>query len=197
MTKCVMTLLTLVVVTVSAYSQTPSNSRCSLTATNAPTVRGLHLGMSTDELLALFPGSAKRKDVKDAIAKAKAGASGDVLYLSFNPAVDSGKEQFNGVDSVGAGLVKGRVTDLSVVYVGATWPNIDAWVAKLSEAFKLPSPQDWMVGSSENPNKILRCDGIDIEAAIQSGSASIILRTAETHGSDNAAEEKKRRDIKP
>lgn len=197
MSKRVMALFTLLFLTVSAYSQTPANSRCSLTAANAPSVRGLRLGMTTDELLALFPGGAKRKDLKDTIEKAKAATSRDVVYISFNPASDSGKAQFDGVDSVGAGLLRGRVTDLSVVYIGATWTSIDVWVAKLSEAFNLPAAQAWVVGPSETPNKVLMCDGILVEAEIQGGSASIRLRTTETARGENAAEEKQRRETKP
>lgn len=200
MSKRVMGLFTLMVLTVSAYSQTPSNYRCSLTAATAPSVRGLRLGMSTDELLALFPSSTKRKDIREALEKAKAATASEPVYLSFEPARDSGKEQFVGVDSVSAGLLKGRVTDFGVVYVGATW-TIDEWVAKLSESFGLPAPSDWVQGPSENPNKVLKCDAIVIEAAIQGGSASIRILNPEalkgTGDRANAADEKRRRETKP
>jgi hypothetical protein len=157
--------------------------------------------MSTADLLALFPGSAKRKEIMAAVEKAKAAPAGEPVYLSFYPATDAGKEQFAGVDSVSAGLLSGRVADLSVVYGGATWSNIDDWVAKLSETFNLPAAQSWVVGPSENPNKVLRCDGITIEAAIQGGSASIRILSAEIlkaiQDRTSAAEERKRREIKP
>lgn len=201
MNKRVLALFTLMVLTVSAYSQTPGSSKCSLTATNAPSVRGLRLGMSTDELLALFPGSAKRKEMAADVEKAKAAAGGEPGYLSFYPATDSGQEQFAGVDSVSAGLLNGQVADFTVVYGGATWSAIDGWVAKLSETFKLPGAQGWVTGPSETPNRVLQCEGITIEAAIQGGSASIrILKTEILKAMQDrtyAAEEKKRREMKP
>ena len=63
MKKRVIALFTLVVVTISAYSQALSQSRCNLTATNSPSVRGLRLGMSTQELLTLFPALPSRSSV--------------------------------------------------------------------------------------------------------------------------------------
>ena len=198
--KHVLTLLTLISLTVSADAQTPE-SNCRLTAADAPTVRGLRLGTSTDDLLALFPAGAKRNEVKGAVAKAKSTGGGEVVFLSFYPATDSGKEQFAGVESVSAGLLNGRVADFTVLYGGVTWSAVDDWVAKLAETFKLPAAQTWMAGPNETPNKILRCDGIAIEAAIQGGSASIRVSSAEAlkimSDRANASDERKRREMKP
>ena len=67
--------------------------------------------------------------------------------------------------------------------------------------FKLPAVQEWMVGPSENPNKILRCQGILVEAAIQGGGGSIRVSNTESLKSADArkeaAEEKRRRSFKP
>lgn len=205
MNKRTMVLSTLVFVMLSAYSQALSQSKCSLTKDNSPSVRGLRLGMSTEQLLALFPGSTKRwakepKEIRAARDKAMATTSNEPVYLSLDP-TDAAKEQFAGVESVSAGLYTGWVIDFSVLYVGATWRTIDEWVAKLSETFKLPGAQDWGVGPSENPHKVLKCAGIEIEAAIQGGSASIRIRNTDVfkamEESTTAAEEKKRREIKP
>lgn len=201
MIRRVMALFTLMVLTVSAYSQTPGNAGCSLTAADAPSVRGLRLGMSAGDLLALFPGSAKRREMMGAVEKAKAASGGELVYLSFYPATDSGKEQFAGVDSVSTGLINGQVADFTVVYGAATWSAIDDWVAKLSETFKLPAAQSWVAGPSEAPNKVLLCNGILIEAAIQGGSASMRILSMEVlkviQDRTTAAEEKKRREMKP
>jgi hypothetical protein len=156
--------------------------------------------MSTQQLLALFPGSSKRREMKGAVDMANAATGNEAAYLVFDPATDGDAKQFGGVDSVSAGLNKGRVVDLSVQYGGATWSDIDQWVAKLSESLKLQGAGDWTVGPSEKPNKILRCEGIEIEAAIQGGGSSIRIRNTEygkAVADRNAADEKKRREIKP
>lgn len=210
MNKRVIALVTLVFVTISAYSQALSQSKCNLTEANFPSVRGLRLGMTTEQFLALFPGIAKRlakepKNVRDAFEKAIAPSSSEPAYLVADPgsdtATDAAKAQFAGVNSVSVGIYKGRVTDLIVQYVGTEWNSIEEWLAKVSEAFKLPGARDWAAGPSEDPNRVLKCVGLEIEAAIQGGGASIRVRNTERDkGNDeraNAAEEKKRRDFKP
>ncbi|PYT05261.1 MAG: hypothetical protein DMF60_12570 [Acidobacteria bacterium] len=162
--------------------------------------------MTTQELQALFPGSAARwakepKKAREAREKAMAPTSSEPVSLAFDPATDAAKDQFASVDSVSVALYKGRVTDFSVIYVGTEWNNIDQWVAKVSETLSLPGPREWVVGPSETPNKVLKCSGVEIEAATQGGGSSIRIRNTEyLKGLDdraNTLDEKKRRDFKP
>lgn len=173
-----------------------AQSRCSLTEATAPGVRGLKLGMSVEQVSALFPGSTKRKDTRDALAKAK--TAGEVVYVTFEPS-DGGKDQNVDVASVSAGFNKGRVIALSVQYLGPEWRNVDEWIAKLSETLGLPGVNNWQPGPSENPNKILRCSGVEVEASVEGGGGSITIRSTENSndGQDRAREEKKKRDFKP
>jgi len=205
MNKNAVALITMILVTVSVISTAathkPTQTRCSLTEATAPSIRGLRLGMTFDELLALFPGIAKKKDLKDVIEKAKSTSAIDAAYFGFDPATDGDAQKFAGVDSVSAGVYKGRVVDFSVQYSGATWKNIDEWIARLSESFPPLSAQSWTAGPNEAPNKVLNCDGIVIEAAILGAGASIRMRTnAYIQGVEErakAAEEKKRQATKP
>ncbi|HKP87214.1 MAG TPA: hypothetical protein VJZ26_14010 [Blastocatellia bacterium] len=205
MNNLVVAFLTVALITVSAHSR-PANrqltqSKCNLTEANSPNIRGIRLGMSTQQLLALFPGSADRKEIRDALESAKAPASNETARLYFEPATYASRDRFAQVDSVSVNVYKGRVSDFTVVYIGATWRNIDEWIGKLSEAFALPGAQGWVSGPSENPNKILKCDGLEIEAGIGGGSASIRISNArnakEIEDRINAEMEKKRREFKP
>lgn len=206
MNKRVIALSALVVVTLAAYSQALSQSRCTLTEANSPSVRGLKLGMSTQELMAVFPRSATRwakdpRDIRDARDKAMAPSSSEPVSITFEPATDAAKDQFTGVDSVAVSLYKGRVMDFTLVYVGAEWNNIDEWLAKVADTLKLPGSPQWVVGPSETPNKVLRCSGIEIEAAIQGGGSTIRIRNTDylkgVEEQANTAKEKRRRDFKP
>jgi hypothetical protein len=201
MKRLAIAFFTLAFVTITAYSQAPNQSGCSLTEATSPKIRGLRLGMTTQELLAMFPDSTKRKEIKDALEKSRAPSTDEAVYLTFDPATDSGKSEFADVGSVSAGLHKGKVMDLAVQYVSPPWGTIDEWVAKVSAAFQLPSDQGWKAGSNETPNKVLKCNGIEIEAAIQGGGGSVRLRNTEVfRGIEErakAAEEKRRRDFKP
>lgn len=173
--------------------------RCNLTAADAPALRGIRLGMSTDQLLALFPASTKRQEIKNALEKAKAPDS-EAVYLSFESA-DGNKDAFDGVAGISVGLYRGHTIDVSVQYVGHDLRNIDEWIAKLSETLKLPSREAWQTGPSENPNKVLHCNGVEIEAAMQGGGGSVRIRNMEyqkfAEEQNRAAEEKKKRAYKP
>ncbi len=205
MNRIVIAFSALALMTMSAYAQQPSQplpqSQCGLKEATSPSVRGVRLGMSTEQLLALFPGSAKRRDLRDALERVKTAGSEETARLSFDAVADASGDSFAGVDSVAVGLNKGRVTEFTVTYVGPTWRNVDEWIARLSESLKLPGARKWVVGPNENPNKILRCNGIEIEAAIQGGGGSITIRNTEyVKGGEhhrNPGEEKKRREFKP
>jgi len=179
----------------------PAQSRCDLTEAKTPNVRGIRLGMSLEQLLALFPGSSRRKEMKEALERAKAAASDEMVYLFFDPATDANGDRYAGVDSVSAGIYKGRVMDFTVLYVGPTWRTIDEWVAKLSESFNLPGVQGWVAGPDENPNRMLRCGEIEIDAAIQGGGGSVRVRNTEylkeAPERAKAEEERRRRAFKP
>lgn len=231
MNKLAIAFFALVLVTLSASSQAsnpyPAQTRCNLTEATAPSVRGLRLGMTTQQLLAVFPSVMKKKEMKDAaekaqpatgsefvlpgiankkemdaIDKAKSATGNEAVYLGFDPASDGAdRQQFAGVTAVSAAVYKARVVDFGIQYDGATWRNIDEWVAKVSESLVLPGKDSWVTGPSEHPNKVLRCDGIEIEAGIQGGGSSIrvtntaYFRAIEEQG--RAAEDKKRQQVKP
>src|SRR5689334_5644619 len=66
--------------------QQSAQSACDLTEARMPSVRGVRLGMSLDQLLALFPGSARRKEMKEALARSRAATGDEIVYLFFDPA---------------------------------------------------------------------------------------------------------------
>ena len=204
MTRIVIAFSAFALMTMHAYAQQPSQpapqSQCGLTEATSPSVRGIRLGMSSENLVALFPGSTKRRELRDAVDRVKSAGGGETVRLSFDPATDASGDSFAGVSSVSAGLHNGRVTDFTIGYVGPTWRNVDEWIAKLSESLTLPGARKWVVGPSETPNKVLTCNGIEIEAAIQGGGSSIRVRnTEQVKGGErgNPGEEKKRREFKP
>lgn len=172
---------------------------CSLTEADAPAVRGIRLGMSTEQLLALFPASTKRREIKEALANAKT-PEGEIVYFAFEPG-DADKNLFDGVASILAGIAKGRVVEFSIQYLGPAWSGVDEWVGTLSQTLKLPGVASWQHGPNETPNKVLRCKGIEIEAAVQGSGGTIILRNvayldaAKDHMRTD--EEKRKRDYKP
>ncbi len=132
MKRTVVSLFTIALTMIPAYALVTSHqlaqSNCTFTVANSPAVRGIRLGMSLQQLLALFPASSKRREMANALERARAGTSNEAVYLLFNPTSDGSSEQFAGIDSVSVGVYKGQVVDYNVSYVGPTWRTIDEWV---------------------------------------------------------------------
>jgi hypothetical protein len=193
--------LLMIPATVEVKSQPPAQSNCILTTANSPAVRDLRLGMSLQQLLAMFPASNKRKEIREALEKAKETTGNEIVYLPFEPATDGSSERFSGIDSVLIGIHKGQVVDFNVSYVGPTWKTVEDWIEKLSQTFGLPKAKAWVTGPNENPSKVLQCKGVEVEAGIQGGGASIRVRNTEyrkeTEERKEGEEERKRRVFKP
>lgn len=205
MKRIIVSFFTLVLPMVPAYaavkSQPPAQSNCNLTAADSPNIRDIRLGMSLQQLLALFPASNRRKEMKEALEKARETTGNEIVYLSFNPATDGSSERLSGIDSVLVGMHKGQVVDFHVSYAGPTWNTVEEWIEKLSQTLGLPKAKAWVVGPNENPNKILKCKEVEIEAGLQGAGASIRIRNMKfVKGVDERKEEeeeRKRRAFKP
>ena len=196
-----------VVLIVAAYSH-PARGQsvkpnCSLTDATSPTLHGVRLGMSTQQVLAAFAGSAENGDVRRSLEEAKKPEANDTAYLTFD--MSSSPKEKKGAsapnESLSVTLYKGRVIALGATYFGVSFNSLDEWIGKLSESFALPAAREWIVGPSEAPNKILKCNGIEIEATIEGGSASMRLRNTEhdrlMQERVRAEEEKRRKEFRP
>ena len=206
-------IITLVVVFVPlpALAQTAgqplSQTQCSLTVAESPAIRGLKLGLSAEQLLSLFPGSLERPEIKNAIDNAQGSPNYGVARLSFRSSAYSStfRDRFTGVDSIDVELFDGKVARFRVTYLGPLtsprgprWPNVDGFIARLSEAFALPDPENWNYVSSDF--KTLKCNGFEIRASNPNASGSILFSTAFEKTAwqrAEAEEERRRREFKP
>jgi hypothetical protein len=145
----------------------PPATACQLTASQAPQVRGLRLGMSLDEFLALFPGS--RVEFADQLASfeipQRYGINGINVYQLFR----FGGDAFKGVSFVQAAFVDKKLGDFRLSYQNTLWANIDEFIDKLGEFFSLPKASTWSIGARDenSVNKIVRCIGVELSAGIQ------------------------------
>jgi hypothetical protein len=177
-----------------------ADSSCHLTVKDAPAIRGIRLGMTTEELLEFFPGSHERPEIRAALEKAKSPTGYDVSYLGFYIPNYQDLDRFRGVESVSVTTYKDRVVDLRVTYIGPAsngpnWRSTQEWIAKLSEAFGLPPAPGW-----ENGNT-LKCDGMEITAGVYNGRGEIRLRAPayqkEVRDRVESDADGKRREFKP
>lgn len=129
--------------------------QCDLTLAQAPVIRGLKLGMSLDEVFALFPGSnLDGRIAKEMASSEDFGLSRVFINLENYP---QAKEKFSGINYISFTLFDRKVVGLNISYQtanGANW-SIEKLLPKFIETFKLPSIERW------NYNN-LHCQGFNI-----------------------------------
>src|SRR5437660_12601337 len=96
---------------------------CSLTQAGAPEIKGLRLGMTPEQVLALFPGSGEDAELRSrlAIPPSKFGVSSFVI----RPDKYQSKETFAGISQITFTLLDGRVSTFSAGYNGPEWSHVD------------------------------------------------------------------------
>ena len=149
---------------------------CSLVMDQAPVINGLRLGMTPEQVLALFPGSSKDAEVRSALARPASalGVSGFVI----RPDKYESKEKFAGITQITFSLLDGRVSSFSVGYNGPEWPHVDKFVAKFTEGTNLPAADGWeaYVGL-DTQMKTLKCTDFEVRifAGGERGNLNYVL----------------------
>ena len=186
---------------------TPSGiSPCTLAVAKAPAVRGVKLGMKIDDVLALFPGSAEKDEIKSTIAKADGYPNFGIVSIFVGPREYSTKDRFAGIADFRFVFFDGRVNQYEVEYEsppgGPAWRRVDDWVTKLADAFGLPAVTDWTVDQYIPSRKSLKCDGFELRASNLNFRGNLTVSTLDPpykkqQERQAAFEEKMRREFKP
>jgi hypothetical protein len=185
-------------------AQQESPSPCTLTVTKAPVIRGLRLGMSTDEALVLFPGARESQQWSSELKRSKEPASLGFLSLQLPNSDYQLGESIKEIRYLVIRLLDDRVVGYSVTYqrypIGADWNSTEEWVTKLSETLGLPEAKQWATKDSGRfGSRSLQCNGFEIEANYSNGpSISVFTKVdKELQERRKAHEEQKRREFKP
>src|SRR2546421_25329 len=157
----------------SVYSQTPAPQTslhpCTLTLAQAPSVRGVRLGMTVDEFLALFPGSNDDGQVKRALSQADGYPQFGKAFFGVTPANYATKDLFGGISFYTVQSFDRRIVQLNVIYEGfpngPKWKNVDDLIQKFAESFHLPGAKDWLLEPSTSDRKGLACNGFQVWAS--------------------------------
>jgi hypothetical protein len=190
-----------------AFSQTKNHpskaSANSVLVAQPPTVRGLKLGMTADELLAVFHDA---NDIKAKLARANGFPAFGALQVALQPADESAKEQLKGTEGIWLSFFDGRISSISIRYPpfpeGPDWTNVDALIMKFSESFGLPEASNWLAEPNDSQSKVLTGSGFVVRVTIN-GSASNFVRDTSTDSQrlvrerSAAYHEEKRRAFKP
>lgn len=157
-------------------SSAQEKATCTLNMSQAPVLHGLKLGMTAEEVLALFPGSQNDSDIRTSLSKppSQFGTSSFVI----RPAKYENKDKFPGVSRISFNLLDGRVYTFSANYDGPAWPHVDKFVAKFTEGTDLPAVDQWPSNvGMESQSKTLKCADFEIRvfAGGEGGSLNHVL----------------------
>lgn len=185
------------------FSQTPSgssgNPKCSLTREQSPEIRGVRLGMSTDQLQNVFPDEKNRQRIIDAVTASKQSDQFGAGKLDIWPDKQVDNARLAGVNYISIGLLDGRVTSFHVAYTGPEWKNVDQFITRLTEGLRLPASA-WEIGDVSGQ---MKCDGFRVDAYANRGSTESIVRVQDVstyqivEDRREAAKEKVRQAFKP
>jgi hypothetical protein len=134
---------------------------CSLVIDQAPVLNGLRLGMTPEQVVALFPGSNEDVELRSSLSKPadQFGTSGFVV----RPDKYESRGKFAGINQITFRLLDGHVANFYVGYSGPEWSHVDKFVAKFTEGTNLPEADAWepYVGL-DTQMKILKCTDFEI-----------------------------------
>jgi hypothetical protein len=134
---------------------------CQLTLAGAPDIKGLRLGMTPEQVLALFPGSNEDAEIRSSLAKPPSQFG--VSSFLVRPDKYRSKDNFAGISQITFSLLDGRVSSFSVGYNGPEFAHVDKFVATVVEGTNLPPADQWeaYVGM-DTQLKILKCQDFEI-----------------------------------
>jgi hypothetical protein len=153
---------------------TKRQPQCSVPLDRTPSIRGLRLGMSADELLSLLAfNNNSRLPVETALKNAALAPNYGLTTFSLSPrdsTMMEVREKFAGINGFSFTTFDGRLVEIHVTYsrrspdLYPSW-TIDEWTAKISSSFSLPGANYWETSSS-NDQRTLKCKGLEVEAVI-------------------------------
>jgi hypothetical protein len=133
---------------------------CTLKLSEAPTIKRLKLGMTVDEILAVFPGSKDDAALRSTLSPR--GPLGNASFL-ITPSKYGSAADFKEVSSVTFATLDGRLSSFTINYTGPTWPHVDKFVEKLVEEQHLPAGDQWEpYAGMENQMKTLTCTDFSV-----------------------------------
>lgn len=190
-----------------SYVHVFAQTTCNPVVVQNLTIRGLRLGMTAEEVLALFPGASERPDLKAELERAKDYPRWGVAGMFFERQNGFGspiKREFDGLSYISVTLLDGRLRDFTIQYLGyneggTAWETTDQFLAKVIAAFSLPPLELWQ---REGNVLLLKCGDFTVRASAQGDSGgSFAVRGPDIRPiiqeRERARREQRRREFKP
>jgi hypothetical protein len=175
---------------------TPQKPTCKLTLAQAPVIRGLRLGMASDELFAIFPGNEREEfNRAQQLKSAELPPHYGFTYFEFNLSNYATRDRFTGISSLSFELFDKKVVSIRVNYSNA--PSFDRpgqLMEIITRQFSLPELKDWPGYNEYSNNPSLSCDGFTFKVDANNAYYSVfsIMLTDPTY--KKIAEDRKQAD---
>lgn len=153
-------------------AKAPKRKIYRLSLGQSPVINGLRLGMTPEQILALFPGSKTDEEVLSDLNRPPTRFG--VSTFKLRPEKYSSSPRFKGISQFIFTLLDGHVSTLYVGYDGPVWGHVDEFVTEFSEGRNLPAAEDWepFIGM-DTQLKTLNCKEFEISLFANSYAASI------------------------
>ena len=192
----VMTFILTAALSTAGQTATPPPTQCTVKV--APVIRGVKLGMTMKDVLAMFPGSRENEMVKNSLTAGESYGSFGVSGFLVFPGQYPTKERFAGISSISFTFIDERLVRYGVAYDRPPWSHTDDFINKIAGAFNLPTAENWAVGQSF---KTLSCDGFTMHASANSTGLISVMTNDDPNRIQTArkaaSEEKQRQEFKP
>jgi hypothetical protein len=132
-------------------------------------ISGIKLGMTVEQVLALFPGSERDEEIRSSLSRP---SQFGVSSLTIRPQKYSSKAEFEGINQILMTLLDDHVSTLYVGYDAPAPEAIDELVTKFSKGRKLPPARNWeaYVGLDDQL-KTMKCK--DFEISVFAGGQNL------------------------
>jgi hypothetical protein len=161
---------------VTTSSPIQESGPCTLKVSEAPVLNGLKLGMTPEQVLALFPGSKDDPELRAALSTPP-GRFGNSSFL-ITPSKYGNAAQYKGISRFTFSLLDGHLSNFTISYNGPEWPDVDKFIQKFVEGKHLPSGEQWVPYEGMSTQmKTLTCNNFSIQvfAGGEGGNANYVL----------------------
>ncbi|HEY7181238.1 MAG TPA: hypothetical protein VIC84_07455 [Blastocatellia bacterium] len=160
----------------------PPKPTCKLTLAQAPTIRGLRLGMTSDELFAIFPANERDEfNRAQQLKSAELPPNYGQTHFGFNLSNYATKDRFTDISYLSFDMFDKKVVSISAQY--SNTPQFDRpgqLMEIITRQFGLPEFRDWPGYNEFLQNPSLSCEGFTFQVSANdiyrdNGSFSITL----------------------
>jgi hypothetical protein len=153
------------------------NTKCNLTLAQAPVIRGLRLGMTSDELFAIFPTNEREEfDRVQRLKSAELPPNYGYTVLQFSPSRYASKDRFDGIKGLTFELFDMKVVSIQADYSDTSYFNSrDQFLEIISRHFGLPDFKGWSGYTENRINPSISCDRFTFQVLFTGPPYSIRL----------------------